>query len=382
MNDEQNLNFTNISNPFEPPFQDWLLFLPANQKTSFTLCYCILLVLSVLSNVYVIAIVFRNKQMRTTINYLIVNMAISDLVGSIAAISPTLAFLHNMSFQWMVGGRFGSALCKIASFTRDVSISVSIMSMVAIGFDRFFAVVFPMSVTPKILQIRVVIPVIWIISVASFSIDMIIFKLVPVVPKVYLCGLVWPKGLNEVQSSVSLCLVVVILFFFIPFIMNTSLYIAIAVKIKNRSLPGQNSLETERRRQRENNGVIKMAVTIVMCFFACWLPYHIMYLLEIFAWDHSLPPALERHYMVLSEATVMLSYVSFFTNPFICLIFSSNFRKYLKHLFPFYFCFRNQVGVVENSLTRNHTIHTSRGRPTLIGMNGIYASQQSQPNPV
>lgn len=375
MNDKRNISLTNISAPFQPP-PPWLYHLPDNQRTSFTLCYSFLLGLSILCNVYIIAIVFRNRQMRSTMNYLIVNMACSDLAGSIACISTTLAFLHNKSFQWLAEGAFGNVLCKVTPFIRDVSITVSIVSMIVIGFDRFFAVVFPMSPTPRLLDIRFAIPMTWLIAIASFCVHLVTYKLVPEMPHVYVCVMIWPKNFDQIKSNTILYLFVLIPYFVLPFVIITVLYSAIACKIKKQILPGQQSEEMERMRRIRNLKIIKMALTIVMCFFACWFPYHIVTILIMFVWKGTLPPILVPYFTIIDEGTLMLSYVSFFINPLICLIFSSNFRRCLKSLFPFNLCGMNQVGIMDSSSRRNASFQPSRGTMgTSIAMNAIHPQQ-------
>ena len=55
-----------------------------------TIAYAIIVLFSLLGNTAVIVIVLKNKRMRTTTNYLIVNMAVSDLLISAFAVPREL----------------------------------------------------------------------------------------------------------------------------------------------------------------------------------------------------------------------------------------------------------------------------------------------------
>ena len=66
----------------------------------------------------------------------------SDLLYSIFWSPTRLSLIHSTNL-WLVGDRFGQALCKLVHFA-DVSIIVSIQNLVLITVDRFVAVVFPL----------------------------------------------------------------------------------------------------------------------------------------------------------------------------------------------------------------------------------------------
>ena len=118
---------------------------PASMKAAYngcTVAYCILLVVSLAGNSFVGIIVYKTKTMRKTINFFIVNMAMSDLLFSVFAFPWALTELNAGS--WLISGIFGHTLCKMISFAKVVSLAVSIQSLVLIAVDRFAAVVFPL----------------------------------------------------------------------------------------------------------------------------------------------------------------------------------------------------------------------------------------------
>ena len=114
---------------------------PTAEKIAKTFAYCVMVVVSLTGNILIATIVFKIKSMRRTINYLIVNMAMSDLIVPIFVFPRIFTELYIGS--WLVDGAFGLALCKLAYFMQDISATVSIQSLVLIAAERFGAVVYP-----------------------------------------------------------------------------------------------------------------------------------------------------------------------------------------------------------------------------------------------
>ena len=94
-------------------------------------------------NVVIITTVVRNKRMRTTTNYLIANMAVSDLLISTCAVPNQLTEIVGGTLRWLIDGIVGLISCKLVYFFQDISFAVSVQSLVAIAIDRYRGVVFP-----------------------------------------------------------------------------------------------------------------------------------------------------------------------------------------------------------------------------------------------
>jgi len=110
--------------------------------------YSVLLVFSLLGNILVIAVVFYNENLRSDFNYLIVNMAISDLFIPLLAIPQRISEVSGLlrPNEWLIGGVGGAFLCKLSYFSSDFAPAVSIFSLVVIAASRFVAIVYPFNV--------------------------------------------------------------------------------------------------------------------------------------------------------------------------------------------------------------------------------------------
>ncbi|EDO32711.1 predicted protein, partial [Nematostella vectensis] len=127
--------------------------------------YAVTLFLGVFGNSCIIAIVIKVKRMRTMANVFILNMAVSDLVVSVIDVPRKLQIAITMSYAYEVPSLdVVKVLCKILPFTRELSYSVSSLSAVMIGIDRYYAVICPMEQKPRVLSPKVTIPAIWLIS--------------------------------------------------------------------------------------------------------------------------------------------------------------------------------------------------------------------------
>ena len=111
------------------------------EKIGITVAYCLIFLVSLAGNTVIGIIVYKTKTMRRPINFLIVNMAMSDLLFPIFAFPSTMQTLYIDS--WLIGGPLGQALCKLTNYLPYVSTAVSIHSLVLIAVDRFGAVVSP-----------------------------------------------------------------------------------------------------------------------------------------------------------------------------------------------------------------------------------------------
>ena len=89
-----------------------------------TFAYGVIIVVALIGNCFIGAIAFKTKSMGRTIDYLIVNMAMSDLLLPIFTVPRILTDLY--AVYWLIDGPPGLALCKLCYFLQDVFTAVSI----------------------------------------------------------------------------------------------------------------------------------------------------------------------------------------------------------------------------------------------------------------
>ena len=276
--------------------------------------------ISLAGNAVIGMIVYKTKTMRKPINFLIVNMAVSDLLFPIFVIPREIQMLYIDS--WLIGGPLGQALCKLV-------ILVSIQSLVLIAVDRFGAVVFPLRspiISSKLCPFFIL--SIWTIAMAILSPYLFAVKLFEYAEGLS-CGIHWNDAFKETLVFENYFVSFTVVFIFIPLVLIAILYIIIFLKLRSQKIPGEQSAnaEIEQRRQRERK-VLKMAIAIVLGFAICWLPFVMMSLLffsSIFV--------MSCNFQYFNSLGFLMVSANCAINPCICFIFSGNYREGLKSLF-------------------------------------------------
>ena len=129
------------------------------EKNSKLWAYYFILLGSLFGNVFIIAIVYKHRDLHKTINYFIVNMAVSDSIFPLMSLPVQLGQMQADSQHWPINGILGLMFCKLFYFASLLSIQVSAQSLVWIAVDRFVAVVFPLKlglISKKIRTIAIV----------------------------------------------------------------------------------------------------------------------------------------------------------------------------------------------------------------------------------
>jgi tachykinin-like receptor len=125
-----NKNATNILLDATTTETPQLYFLPWWQQVIFYIIFVFIFVVAAGGNIIVVWIVLAHKRMRTVTNYFLVNLAIADVMVSI--FNVLFHFVLNLYQDWF----FGLEYCKFAFFIASCTISVSVLTFMAIAIDR------------------------------------------------------------------------------------------------------------------------------------------------------------------------------------------------------------------------------------------------------
>ena len=249
---------------------------PAVEKIGKTSAYCLFLLVSLAGNTFIVIIVYKTKPMRKSINFLIVNMAMSDLLYPIFVFPRIVTELYVDS--WLIGGVVGQALCKLVHFFQDISAVVSIESLVLIAFDRLGAVVFPPRspfITSKLCPFFILAT--WIVAMAIHSPDVVVFKLAEF-PRGLACALKWHEVFGESSAIENYYLALTVKMFYIPLTLIATLNVVIYFKLKAQTIPDEHSVASaaEQQRVKRERNVLNMAIATVLGFVVCWVPFSII----------------------------------------------------------------------------------------------------------
>ena len=280
-----------------------------------------------IGNFLVTVIFLKTPSLKTSTNCYIVNMAISDIFSSCFnwLLYTTEGMLTRRVF---ITESSASILCKLGMYSRAVSQVVSVLSLVLISVDRYFAIVFPFKAT-MLDQVRVRLSLsllTWIIPVVCGCPYILFPKIIKVDGHTF-CRMVWN---GSGYTTYSICGFV--LFYCTPLIVVVLLYIRIVKALRQRS-----KLEDVMRgpmintRQKQHQNVIKILISIVVAFFVCWTPLCIYLALKMFYPDRFVK---DQCHIMSALFYYFFPSLSTAVNPVILLLFSTNYLEALVNLCP------------------------------------------------
>ncbi|XP_022806981.1 RYamide receptor-like isoform X2 [Stylophora pistillata] len=288
-------------------------FNPTARNFGETLAYCLLFLVSLIGNTFIGIIVFKTKSLRKPINFLIFNMAMSDMIPPIFLFPRKLVWLHTRS--WLIGGPLGQTL----------------------------SVVFPLRcpfISSK--QCRFFILATWIIAMAGWCPDLFAWKVVEY-PERLACEHDWNDAFRGSSSFRNYLMTIIVVMYYVPLILVAILYFSIDIKIKSQKNPGEQSTNARERRLKREKNVLKLSIAIVLGFALCWLPFSILWFMLLNS-DRTILTSCGFNYF--SSVAELLALSNCAINPWICVCFVGNYRQGLKNLF----C-RSSVGTKVNQVT-------------------------------
>ena len=295
-------------------------------KIGQTIGYNLILVVSLAGNSAIGVIVYKTLSLRKPVNYLIMNMAMSDLILPFITVPWFLVRLNaSTAGHWHIGGPLGQALCKLVVYLPMVSYSVSSQSLVLIAVDRFVAVVFPLR-SPVIGRklFPFVITATWIIALAFYSPWLKSVKVVELKRR-SICSVIDTS--DEIKSWQIAVFITDYIIIIITIVLLVILYSIIVIKLKQQARPGEQSNNAEKKRAERNRKVLRMACAIVLAFSLCCVPMLTIGFMSLF------PKIMSScGFPIFVDIAIFMYHVNCAVNPIICLIFSSNYRQGLKRL--------------------------------------------------
>ncbi|KAM7367580.1 hypothetical protein PAMP_013866 [Pampus punctatissimus] len=264
-------------------------------------------VVTICGNLLVIISVIYFKQLHIPTNYLIVSLAVADLLVGVLVFPFSMAF--TVTSCWYYEGLF----CKIrGSF--DVTLSTaSILNLCCISIDRYYAVCQPLSYKSKINNrvIGIMIFVSWSVS-ALIGIGIIIAG--------FNQGKCEESCLTDALISTTLAC---IFSFYIPVIIMLCIYLKIflvaqrqARSIQSTTCQNTKSGATVSKMERK---ATKTLATVMGVFILCWTPYFLCMIFQPLTYDLTPIAVIETlNWLTLSNSML---------NPFIYAFFYSWFRS-------------------------------------------------------
>ena len=288
--------------------------------------FVVIIATSMIGNLLIIIVTRRTQRMRKVAFNFVVNMAFADLCTTVINMPESLFVEIRDSDEW-ISGDIGLILCKLLPFCQQVCTSCSILSLLAIAFDRFFSICFPLKKTITRKLSWVIIISTWMIPCIS-SAPMFVANNVVEIEGVLLCLETWPAPFDPFKASRDYTIILFVVFYVLPLIIISTLYSCVFYKIWRRKILGNHSSKTHRLYSRSRRKALKMFIAIVVCFTLCWLPNHVTSFLIAYNeefYNCGLPQHIDFISLFFAHAISAL-------NPCIYIIFNQDYRDGAKRL--------------------------------------------------
>ncbi|XP_059489227.1 allatostatin-A receptor-like [Neocloeon triangulifer] len=260
----------------------------------------------------------------------LINVSCADMLMAIFSIPFT--YTHFMLGRWI----FPPSWCPVVLYMQQVSVVVSVYTLVAMGFDRYRAIVHPMRLQIGRKRARRCIFSIWTLTLAASAHIFWITKAVPFRynrQKLYDCAEQW-----DPQSKISQVYTFVVFgaTFGLPLALLLWAYSVTSWTLwfSHKAPRVQIANENDSNRMKNRVKVFKISVAIVVSFVVCWLPLQTFVLLY-----YSLPEfrvyLSDFHKNVYGIAYFCCHYlacVNSCINPLLYCFMNKNFREDLADL--------------------------------------------------
>lgn len=272
--------------------------------------YVLIVIVGVLGNALFIIVVRKHRSMYTTTNYLLTNVAVSDIISLVFCV-PGIA----LRFFEHPSGSLGSFLCKFITMhhVAGIALLVSGLTLTLISAERYNALLQPaMRLHLKLEKRRVVIAIclIWGFAIA-FVLPLFIEQ--KYVDEVQDCHMDWKISVSRVYWALLATIVGVSLS------MMSFCYFQIvkAVYFQNILPPNCSSSEQD---IKDKQKIITILITVTVLFFVCFLPFIIISAINISTESISY------------KLSYFLVYTSCCVNPVVYIFQSAKYRAGLKVL--------------------------------------------------
>lgn len=321
-----------------------------------TTLYAITFVIGFIGNSLGLYIICKKCGIKAATHLLIANLACSNLLIVFIVIPTSVSFLYNGHY-WL-SGISGTVTCKISQYLFVFPIATSILTILVVSIDRFFAVCHPMR-GQLFRKPKKMTATIWICAAIVTSPIIVIFKVTPFPsPEIkWSCSQYFGQDpqLADTLSKVYYASLFALLYL-LPLLIITVLYTIIGYKLYNRSIPGMSRSPTFRDRvERSKRKVAKVMVMIVTAFAICWFPAHAVHYYVTFQKE-----AVSRIPPYAISLLLWISHSNSAIDPFLYILLSHNFqREFRKIINQCNFRFERRLSRISFTLSRRN-VHANR----------------------
>ena len=259
-----------------------------------------------------------------------------------------------------------------------MSIAASVLTLVVIALDRFFAVVYPFKRARVIRKIWIVSTVIWVLSGLSMSPYLYYYKSLLLQDGYHHCFVSWEPLAESWEASRIYFAFIFIALYLIPLFIIAIFYGIVSFKLWIRRIPGNPSAANLRHAELSKRRTIKMLIIIVIVFSLCWLPAHLMHFFIFFDEEtyYKIPSLWQLIAFGVSQGNSSI-------NPYLYMALNRNFRRaYVDVLRSCFIPAKNLVRSRGSNTASNTTLTQGMSmeyvQATGLGRRGVYELSETK----
>lgn len=280
--------------------------------------FWLIVIVGIMGNSLVITIVKMFRSMRTTTNYLLVNVACADIA---TLVFTAILFIILKGKSPVSSRALASFLCKFI-YTNTVSIVtllVTGLTLTLLAFERYNALVKPMLISRRLTndKIAYVIIGIWLVAIAMV---IPLFATLDYDPDRRSCG----NGDADYEMMIYVdCLIVILTL--VPFTSIAFCYTQIIYGMYFKKAVSRSEIERGHVKEetKEKRRLVTLLILLTVVFFIAFIPYGVLLILKVSKVNHT-------HVLYLQSSSQYLTLLNCSVNPFIYAFQSSSYRRAFK----------------------------------------------------
>ena len=300
----------------------------------FALLYSFIVIAGVPANCIIITIVRKTPSMHSVTNYLLMNLAIADLLTLLLCPGIYDFLLKNVKLQRPMG----DLICKMFAGNASVPITINtaVLTVCTIAVERYLALVKPFQTSLRLTnhRVRFLIPLLWACSVLSSIPDLLTNTLNNSPFSTYPC--VRPWTLDAYYKHKGFIIFTCVFFGFLPSVVVIFCYfeifrgLFITKTICNVTSCCSSSDTKEDEHSKKQLFLLLLWLTII--FAVCSLPFSIFFL-YLTSIDQAAVDKRRKSLFVMHQLFRFLLFSNSFYNPLIYAFQSTNYREGFKRIF-------------------------------------------------
>jgi len=301
---------------------------PSTDEIFLITAYTIVVLVGICGNSLVIEVVRKKRSMHSTMNFLLVNLAIADLLTLVWCLPGTVLF-----YTAQPSGQLGTYLCKFITThsIAGIGMIVSGLTLTLISVERYKALVTPMETRFRLSKGNVLYPIvgIWVFAVV-YVCPLFVFETYN--DGTQRCMTLWPAKASAYWIILAVIVITAFVTMFVCyFSIIKGLYFTNTICSSNANAGGGNDAIVKRK-------IVKMLLIVTVAFVFCFFPYSIATATNI------------AQTSAFYKISYFLVYCSCSLNPITYALGSANYRTAFKEVLNEFrlcqFCFGGMSGSV------------------------------------